>query len=185
MNMPTHSEWKQMMKKRCRRGNAGSHGVLTAKSNYHWDLGEITDYPPLLYTPLLPDYISLCSGRAPLLTVTYYFACKPIVMILLTMYVAFSTKYTIMLHACFEVSEVGCSPPDWTVICETVWGTCQVPWVDTYLIATLSRAGNLPKDARRPLARRSALMRPPEARVSIPPPHWSEPRPVGLRREAE
>ena len=41
-------------------------------------------------------------GRVPLLTVTHYFACRLIVMIFLTMYIAFSTKYTIMLPARFE-----------------------------------------------------------------------------------
>ena len=52
MNKSIHSEYKQTIKRKYRRGNAGSHGVLTAKSNYHRDLGEITDYPPLSYTPL-------------------------------------------------------------------------------------------------------------------------------------
>ena len=91
-----------MIKKRCRRENAGSRGILIAKSNYHRDLGEITDYPPLPYTPLLTDYIRPWAGNVPLLTVPYYFACRLIVMTLLTMYIAFSTKYTIMLHARFE-----------------------------------------------------------------------------------
>ena len=49
---PSQSEHTQTIRKRCRRGNAGSRGILIAKSNYHQDLGEITDYPPLPYTPL-------------------------------------------------------------------------------------------------------------------------------------
>jgi len=99
---PSHSKHTQTIRKRCRRGNAGSWEILTAKSNYHRDLGEITDYPPLPCTPLLRDYIRPWARDALLLTIPFYFDCRLIVMTSLTLYIAFSTKYTIMLPARFE-----------------------------------------------------------------------------------
>ena len=93
---PSHSKHTQTIRRRCRRGNAGSWEILTAKSNYHRDLGEITDYPPLPCTPLLRDYIRPWARDALLLTVPFYFDCRLIVMTSLTLYIAFSTKYTII-----------------------------------------------------------------------------------------